>query len=191
EGLIYLGTDDGLVQVTDNGGQTWRKIDKFPGVPDNTYVTRLLASQHQAETVYLSFDNHKNGDYAPYLLKSSDAGRTWTAITGNLPARGSVLAIAEDHVDPKLLFVGTEFGLFGNAFQGSTFYAADNPPFVATITYYLKDTIKTQKQLRREAEKTAEKKGGPPPFPSKDELRAEAEEEPPSMLLDILDAEGK
>ena len=274
EGLIYLGTDDGLVQATENGGQSWRKIDKFTGVPDNTYVTRLLASQHQAETVYLSFDNHKMGDFTPYLLKSTDAGRTWTSIAGNLPPRGSVMAIAEDHVDPNLMFVGTEFGLYftvdggakwqrlksglptiavkdiaiqrpmndlvvgtfgrgmyvlddysalrglkpempqkesqlfpirdglvyiptrqyggaGNAFQGSAFYTAGNPPLGATITYYLKDAIKTQKQLRRDAEKAAEKKGTPPPLPTKDELRAEAEEEAPAILLDILDAGGK
>jgi photosystem II stability/assembly factor-like uncharacterized protein len=274
EGLIYLGTDDGLVQVTENGGQTWRKIDKFPGVPDNTYVTRLLASQHQAETVFLAFDNHKMGDYAPYLLKSTDAGRTWTSIAGNLPARGSVMAIAEDHVEPNLLFAGTEFGLYftidggvkwtrlksglptiavkdlaiqkqmndlvvgtfgrgiyvlddysalrdlktetlqkesllfpirdglvhvptrqyggsGGAFQGSAFYRADNPPFGVTITYYLKDTIKTQKQIRRDAEKAAENKGAPPPFASKEQLTAEAEEEAPTILIDIADANGR
>jgi photosystem II stability/assembly factor-like uncharacterized protein len=112
EGLIYVGTDDGLVQVTEDGGEKWRKIEKFPGVPDNTYVTRLLASRHARDTVYLAFDNHKNGDFAPYLLRSTDAGRTWQSIKGDLPERGSVLAIAEDHVNPKLLFVGTEFALF-------------------------------------------------------------------------------
>src|SRR5438034_4278518 len=112
EGLLYVGTDDGLIQVSENGGQAWRKEEKFPGVPDRTYVSRLLASQHDMNTIYAAFDNHKNADFAPYLLKSSDAGKTWVAIKGDLPANGPVLALAEDHVNPNLLFVGTEFGLY-------------------------------------------------------------------------------
>lgn len=111
EGLLYAGTDDGLVQVTEDG-ERWRKIEKFPDVPERTYVARLLASQHDATTVYAAFDNHKNADFAPYLLKSADAGKSWKSIKGDLPANGPVLAVAEDHVDPNLLFVGTEFGLF-------------------------------------------------------------------------------
>jgi photosystem II stability/assembly factor-like uncharacterized protein len=112
QGLIYVGTDDGLVQVTENDGQNWRKIDKFPGVPDMSYVSRVLASQHDQNTVYALFNNHQNGDFKPYLLKSADTGKTWTSIAGNLPQRGSLYAIAEDHVNPNLLFVGTEFGFF-------------------------------------------------------------------------------
>ena len=111
-GLIYIGTDDGLIQVTENDGQNWRKIDKFTGVPEMTYVTRVLASQHDADTVYALFNNHQNGDFKPYLMKSSDAGKTWASVKGNLPERGSLYAIAEDHVNPGLLFVGTEFGVF-------------------------------------------------------------------------------
>ncbi len=112
EGLIYVGTDDGLIQVTENGGQSYRKIDKFPGIPDMSYVSRVWASQHDANTVYALFDNHQNGDFKPYILKSVDTGKTWTSIANNLPARGSLYAIAEDHVNPNLLFVGTEFGFF-------------------------------------------------------------------------------
>jgi photosystem II stability/assembly factor-like uncharacterized protein len=111
QGLLYVGTDDGLIQITENDGGAWRKVDKFSGAPERTYVSRLLASQHDANTVYASFDNHKNADFAPYLLKSTDTGASWTSIKGDLPDNGSVLAIAEDHVDPNLLFVGTEFGL--------------------------------------------------------------------------------
>src|SRR5581483_6496670 len=95
EGLIYVGTDDGLIQVTENGGAKWTKLDKFPDVPDMTHVSRVLASQHDPNTVYAGFNNHKNGDFAPYLLKSTDRGKTWTSIKGNLPANGSVWAIAE------------------------------------------------------------------------------------------------
>jgi len=118
EGLIYVGTDDGLIQVTENGGQAWRKIESVSGVPERTYVNMLLASQHEAGRVYAVFNNHKNGDFKPYLYRSEDGGLSWTAISANLPERGSVYAIAEDHVDPKLLFVGTEFGLFFTADGG-------------------------------------------------------------------------
>ena len=112
QGLIYVGTDDGLIQVTENDGQNWRKIEKFPGVPDMSYVSRVLASQHDANTVYAIFNNHQNGDFKPYILKSTDTGKTWTSIAANLPERGSLYAIAEDHINPNLLFVGTEFGFF-------------------------------------------------------------------------------
>ncbi|HEV2348690.1 MAG TPA: glycosyl hydrolase [Terriglobia bacterium] len=112
EGLIYVGTDDGLINVTEDGGGHWRKIENFPGVPEQAYVSRIFASQHDVNTVYAAFDNHQMEDFKPYLLKSTDAGKTWTALQNNLPENGPVLAIAEDPVDAKLLFVGTEFGLF-------------------------------------------------------------------------------
>ncbi|HVT03672.1 MAG TPA: glycosyl hydrolase [Thermoanaerobaculia bacterium] len=112
EGLIYVGTDDGLLQITEDGGAHWRKIDHLAGVPDRTYVSRLEASNHDADTVYAAFDNHNEGDFKPYVMKSTDRGLTWKSITGNLPARGSSYAIVEDFVDPNLLFAGTEYGLF-------------------------------------------------------------------------------
>ena len=112
EGLFWVGTDDGLIQVTENGGTAWRKIEHVAGVPDTTYVSDLEASRHAEGTVYATFNNHKAGDYAPYVMKSTDLGRTWTSITGDLPARGSAWTIVEDPVRPDLLFVGTEFGAF-------------------------------------------------------------------------------
>ena len=192
---------------------------------------------NDANTVYVAFENHQNADFKPYLFKSTDAGRTWTSIKGNLPANQPVWAIAEDHVNPNLLFAGTEFGLFftvdggqkwiqlngnlptiqvrdlviqrrendlvvgtfgrgiyildnytplrsitpemlkqdalfpvkdalmyiqsqplggrGKSFQGESFYTADNPPFGATFTYYLKEELKTKKAKRQEAERKA------------------------------------
>ncbi len=101
-----------MIQVTENDGGNWRKIDKFPGVPDMSYVSRVMASQFDANTVYALFNNHQNGDFKPYLMKSTDTGKTWTSISGNLPVRGSLYAIAEDYINPNLLFVGTEFGFF-------------------------------------------------------------------------------
>jgi photosystem II stability/assembly factor-like uncharacterized protein len=111
-GLLYAGTDDGLIQVTEDGGQNWRKIDRLPGVPDTTYMIQLLASPHDANVVYAVPNNHRSGDFAPYLLKSADRGKTWTSIVANLPARGSVYTIAEDPTVPGLLYVGTEFGAY-------------------------------------------------------------------------------
>ncbi len=112
EGLLYAGTDDGLVQVTEDGGGTWRKFESFPGVPEMTYVSCLLPSQHDAGIVYAAFDHHKSGDFKPYVLKSGNRGRSFTSIAGDLPERGTVNALAEDPASPGLLFAGTEFGVF-------------------------------------------------------------------------------
>ncbi|WP_339816282.1 glycosyl hydrolase [uncultured Imperialibacter sp.] len=112
ENLLYAGTDDGLIQVTENGGQSWRKQQNFPGVPTMTYVNYVLPSQHDAGVVYAAFNHHKYGDFKPYIYKSSDKGVSWTSITANLPVKGTVYSIAEDHVDPNLLFAGTEYGIF-------------------------------------------------------------------------------
>ena len=273
EGLIYVGTDDGLIQVTGDGGQSWTKYEKFPGVPDTTYVSRLAASQHDANTVYAAFDNHKNEDFKPYLLRSTDAGKTWTSIAGNLPENGSVLAFAEDTVNANLLFAGTEFGAFltiddgqhwvqlkgglptiavrdmamqaregdlviatfgrgfyvlddisvlrqikpesleqsaalfpvkdallyierhplggpKKGFQGDAFYTADNPPYGAMFTAYLKEKLKTKKEKRQDAEKAAAKKNQTLLYPSKDELRAEAEEATPEAYFVVYDESG-
>ncbi|MBV6522521.1 MAG: Ycf48-like protein [Gemmatimonadaceae bacterium] len=273
EGLLWVGTDDGLIQVSDDGGGTWRKIEGLPGVPANAYVTRIKASQHDASVAYATFSNHQNGDFKPYAFKTTDLGRTWTSINGNLPERGGTFAIAEDHVDPNLLFIGTEFAAYaskdggrhwiripgvptikvadiaiqrrendlvlgtfgrgvyivddysalrltsgttleravelfptrdailfvpteqyggsGKASQGEMLYAGDNPPYGAVFTYYLRDPLKSLKQKRVEAERAAEKAGQPIRYPTPDELRAEAAEETPVLLLTVSDSAGK
>ncbi len=112
ENLIYVGTDDGLIHVTTDGGKNWTKIDNIAGVPNMTYVHQIITSQHDKNTVYAAFNHHRYGDFRPYLYRSKDGGKTWTAIQNNLPERGSVYTIAEDHVNPQLLFAGTEFGVF-------------------------------------------------------------------------------
>jgi len=111
ENLIVVGTDDGLIHVTTDGGKSWKKTARFAGVPAMTYVYHLFASQHDENIVYATLNNHKRGDFKPYIFKSSDKGVTWNSITANLPERGSTYSIAEDHVDPNLLFVATEFGV--------------------------------------------------------------------------------
>ena len=275
EGLIFVGTDDGLIQVSDNGGQSWAKYEKFPGVPDTTYVSRLAASQHDANVAYAAFDNHKNEDFKPYLLRSGDGGKSWTSIAANLPENGPVLAFAEDPVNPNLLFAGTEFGAFfsidGGAhwvqlkgglptiamrdlvihpregdlviatfgrgfyvlddisalrqvkaesveqaaalfpvkdsllymerhplggpkkgYQGDAFYTAENPPYGAVFTAYLKEKLKTKKEKRQEAEKEAAKKDKDKglAYPTNDELRAEAEEAKPEIYFVVYDESG-
>ena len=112
EELLYAGSDDGLIQVSENAGGQWRRSDKFPGVPANTYVSDILPSRFDENVVYASFDNILRDDFKPYLLKSSDKGRSWTSIAANLPANGTVHTVAQDHVNPDLLFAGTEFGVF-------------------------------------------------------------------------------
>ncbi|MEM6298115.1 MAG: glycosyl hydrolase [Bacteroidota bacterium] len=112
ENLLYVGTDDGLIQITEDGGKNWRKVENFSNVPERTYVNSVFASKHDENTVYACFNHHKYGDFKPYVYVSRNKGATWTSISGNLPERGSVYAIEEDHVDKNLLFVGTEFGVF-------------------------------------------------------------------------------
>jgi photosystem II stability/assembly factor-like uncharacterized protein len=114
QGLIYVGTDDGLIQVTEDGGQSWRKIDKIAGVPDYFFVNKIMASKHDRDTVYAAVDSHKTGDFKPYLLMSPDRGRTWTNIAAGLPQRTIVWSVAQDHVKKDLLFVGTEFGIYAS-----------------------------------------------------------------------------
>jgi photosystem II stability/assembly factor-like uncharacterized protein len=116
EGVLIAGTDDGNVQVSLDGGANWRRSEHPPGLPDydgyGVYVQRVYASKTSEDVAYSLYDNSKNGDFKPYIYKSTNRGLSWTSIAGDLPANGMALAFAEDHVDPNLLFVGTEFGLF-------------------------------------------------------------------------------
>jgi hypothetical protein len=114
EGLIYAGTDDGLLQITEDGGKNWRKVEDFPGVPKWTYVTDVFASPRDANVVFVAFNDWQRGNYAPYLLKSTDRGRTFTSIVGNLPAKHDVWSVIQDHIAGDLLFAGTEFGVFAS-----------------------------------------------------------------------------
>ena len=112
EGLLYAGSDDGLIHVTEDAGKNWRKIEKLPGLPDYTYVTDLFASPREAGTVFATFNNYQRGDFKPYVYKSTDRGRTWASIAGDLPARSGAWSIVQDHLDGDLLFAGLEFGVY-------------------------------------------------------------------------------
>lgn len=112
EDLIYVGTDDGVISVSEQDGKAWFQVKKFPGVPEYTYVSDILPSKFDANIVFASFDNIKRDDFKPYLLKSTDKGRTWTSIASNLPENETVHSIEQDFVNPNLLFVGTEFSFY-------------------------------------------------------------------------------
>jgi hypothetical protein len=275
EDLLYVGTDDGLIQISEDGGKNWRKVERFPhlDVPEFAYVSDIEASLHDPDTVYAVLYNYKRGDFRPYVVRSSDRGNNWTLISGDLPERGSTYTIAEDDQQPNLLFVGTEFGLFftidggekwlplkgglptiavrdleiqrtasdlvmgtfgrgfyvldnyaplrelsnellekpghlfttpkalmyipsdplaggTKAYQGAGFFTAPNPPFGATFTYYIKDSLKSQKAQRQEQDQKKAQKQQDVAYPSWDELKAEDREEAPSVALTIRDSGG-
>ena len=131
EGLIYTGTDDGLIQVTADGGQNWRKTSTFKGVPDMSLVEDIIASSHDADVAYAVFDNHKRGDHKPYVMKTTDRGKSWELMVDGLPVRGSAHTIIEDNVDPGLLFAGTEFGLFFSKNGGKNWQELTGLPTIA------------------------------------------------------------
>lgn len=273
EGLLYVGTDDGLVQVSDNGGGEWRRIERFAGVPDTSYVAYLSASAHDDNLVYAAINNFKRGDFKPYVLRSRDRGRSWQNITNNLPDRGSVHVVREDPVRAGMLFVGTEFGLFvslddgatwqqmrgglppipvrdiaihpelndlvlatfgrgnyvlddyaplraltpqalrgeltllptrpamlflgdsplgGNDenYQGAAHFFLRNPPVGATFTYHLRSALRSQRQQRQQREQGLNRTGADVPFPGWEALKAEQDEEAPSIEFEITDASG-
>lgn len=270
EGLIYAGTDDGLIQVTEDGGKNWRKIESFPGIPDMTYVSCLYASRFDANTVYAAFDNHKRADFKPYVLVSKDRGKSWESVSGDLKEPYVVYAITQDYIKPELLFIGTEYGVFytmnggkkwiqlkgnlpttavrdldiqerendlaiatfGRGFYildnysplreineqtleqenyklfpvkdalmfikrsatfsslGSSFFKAENPPFGATFTYYIKEVPKSKKEIRQEKEKELIKENKPVDYPAWDDLRAEDREEKSFLLFVVSDEQG-
>ena len=276
EGLIYVGTDDGLIQVTEDGGENWRKIEKFGSleVPEFAYVSDIEADLHDENTVYVVVQNFKRGDFKPYILKSADRGQTWEILSQSLPEKGSTYTIAQDHENANLMFCGTEFGLFatldggqkwipmksglptvavrdlevqrrendlaigtfgrgmfivddyspmrhlnpellkekakvlpvkpglmyvevsplgvgGKAFQGADFYTAPNPEFGVTFTYFLKDSLTTQKSTRTQRERQLASAQKDVPYPTWEELRTEGQEESPQVFLTIRDADGQ
>ena len=116
--LIYAGTDDGVVAITEDGGKSWNRITTFPGVPEYTYVSDILADKFDENVVYATFNNTWSDDFKPYILKSSDRGKTWVSISGNLPQNGPVHTIEQDPVNGNLLFAGTEFSFFASVDGG-------------------------------------------------------------------------
>ena len=100
------------MQISEDGGKTWRRVEKFPGVADYAYVTDVFASPRDAGTVFVTLNNYQRGDYKPYIVKSTDKGRNWTSISGNLPVRSGAWSVVQDHINGNLLFAGLEFGVW-------------------------------------------------------------------------------
>ncbi len=126
EGLIYVGTDDGLVQVTEDGGANWREVSSLPGVPDTSFVHDVEASLHNPDEVFVVVNNFKRNDFRPYVLRSGDRGNSWTMITEGLPDNSPSFSIVQDHVEPGLLFLGAEFGAFVSVNGGQSWMSFDN-----------------------------------------------------------------
>ena len=273
EGLLYTGSDDGIIQVSEDGGLNWRKSGSLPGIPARSFINDIESSRHDANTVFAVVDVHKLGDYDPYIFQSTDRGRTWTSISGDLAKGTIVWMVKQDHIDPNLLFAGTEYGLyftynkgknwiklsggvptisfrdielherdhdlvgasFGRGFYvlddysslrnmnnvlstksntlfsirdawmyiptvpmqakgmptlGSTSYVADNPPYGATVTYYISDLPETAKQIREKKEKDLRISESSIPLPDYESLRVEAKEQNPQVLILIKDDNG-
>jgi len=110
--LIYAGTDDGVIAVTEDGGKNWTRITSFPGIPEYTYVSDILPDKFNKNVVYATFNNMLNDDFKPYILKSTDKGKTWTLITNKLAVNGTIHTIEQDNVNPNLLFAGSEFSFY-------------------------------------------------------------------------------
>lgn len=134
ENLIYVGTDDGNIQVTRDGGKNWSLISQnIPGVPKGTWVSRVTPSRHNRNRAYATFDNHAYGDMRPYVARTDDGGKTWSLLSTGEPLQGYAHVIIEDLVNPDLLFLGTEFGLYISNDGGKTWvqYKAKLPEYVA------------------------------------------------------------
>jgi hypothetical protein len=126
-GLLYVGTDDGNLQVSLDGGKTWKNVvGKIPGLPKNTYVSRVLASRFGEGTAYATFDAHRDDDFKAYVFMTADYGETWKSISGNLPEGGTVNVIREHHRNPHLLFVGTERGAYFSINKGESWAKFEN-----------------------------------------------------------------
>lgn len=272
EDILWVGTDDGLIQVSKNGGKSWQKIDlaDVEGIPAEAYVNDIRADLFDANTVYVALDDHKNGDFKPYLIKSTDLGKSWTSLADSLPENHLVWRIVQDHVNKNLLFLGTEFGVFftvdggkkwlelnggiptistrdvqiqrrENDLVAGTFgrgiyilddygplreldeaalekdallfapsrpvkwfrldsnhartdgddrYSAENPAHGATLTYYLKESLLTSKEKRKEAEKEMVEAENYPKYPAWEDIEAENLEAKPAVYLEVYDANG-
>ncbi|MCH7717145.1 MAG: hypothetical protein IH876_13505 [Gemmatimonadetes bacterium] len=123
QGVLYAGTDDGNVWMSPNDGDDWENLTgRFPGVPAKTWVSRIEPSHHDPSTFYVTFDNHRVNDFTPYVFVTTDGGETFTSIANNLPTGGPdfVHVIREDLVNPNLLFVGTDVGVYVSMNRGLT-----------------------------------------------------------------------
>ena len=131
EGVLYAGSDDGLIQVSEDGGQNWTAAQGLPEVPELSFINDIEASQHDAAAVFAVADAHKIGDFSPYVFESTDRGRSWRSISGDLPAGTIVWALQQDHVSPDMLFIGAEYGLYFTPNRGTNWFKLSGAPPIA------------------------------------------------------------
>ena len=111
--MIWVGTDDGNVQLTRDGGENWtNSARKFPDLPDNSWVQQIKASTHHAGTAFIVFDEHRRDDWNPYVYMTTNFGRSWKRIVDNDDVFGFAISFVQDPVEPNLMFLGTESGLY-------------------------------------------------------------------------------
>ncbi|MBW3469459.1 glycosyl hydrolase [Arthrospiribacter ruber] len=118
-GVLYTGSDDGLIHASEDDGQNWRKCTRLPGVPELTFINHVHASPHDVNTVFAVADGHQLGDYNSYVFMSTDKGRSWKSIAGDLPKNTIIWVLKQDHKDENLLFIGTEYGIYFSPNKGA------------------------------------------------------------------------
>ena len=129
KGLIYAGTDDGFIQITKDGGKNWKKVPVTSlGLPKRSFVNDIKADIHDENIVYVVLDNHKEGDFNPYLFKSEDQGNTWLPISNDLPKRTLLWRIVQDHINRNLFFLATEFGIYTSLNGGKNWQKLHGTP---------------------------------------------------------------
>jgi photosystem II stability/assembly factor-like uncharacterized protein len=128
ENILYAGTDDGLLHTTKDGGATWTTltVDKLPDAPATAFVNDIKADMFDANIAYVALDNHKFGDYRPMLYKTTNGGKSWKSITEGIPEGTLIWRLVQDHVNPKLLFLGTEYGVYVSLNQGDNWHKFSN-----------------------------------------------------------------
>ena len=126
EGLLYTGSDDGLIHISEDRGQNWRKSGALPKVPTRSFINDIETSSHDANTVFAVADAHKFGDYRPLIFKSTNRGQSWTSIAGDLPHGTIVWVLKQDHKNENLLFIGTEYGLYFSYNKGTNWIKLKN-----------------------------------------------------------------
>lgn len=276
ENVLYVGTDDGLIHRTQDMGKTWNRIElgEIDGIPSSAYVNDLKVDLTDPNTIYAALDNHKEGDLKPYLIKSTNQGKSWVSLTAGLPDETIVWRLVQDPVNHKLMFIGTEFGIYfslnaggnwiqlkgglptisfrdlkiqeregdlvaasfgrgiyifddlsvfraltaenlqqeatlfpnrkawwyfprpdldfggGKGSQGEAHFVAENPPYGAVFTYFLKDGYPSAKDLRLKTEKALNDKNEDVPFPGYEVLDAEMSELPATIWLELSNDKG-